>query len=194
MSTKSPASRWLKLAAVLVLIAVIITVFATGAYERIDPVAIQLALQDAGIWGAVLFVVAFGLIQPLHISAHVFIIAATLVWPPGEALLYAWLGSMAAAATCYGFGAWVGEEWISERLPDRFAKRMGKVQDHSFKSTLGVKLLFFTTPSLQMAFGAFKVDFRKCMAATGIAHAIYIIPEVLLGDQIAAWASTVWGG
>lgn len=194
MSTKSPTSRWLKLAAVLLLVAVTITVFATGAYERVDPVAIQTTLQDAGLWGGLLFILAFAVLQPLHISAHIFIIAATLVWGPGEAILYAWTGSMAAAAVCYAFGAWVGEDWLAERLPDRFAKRMGQVQDHSFKATLGVKLLFFTTPILQMAFGAFKVDFRKCMAATAIGHAAYIIPEVLLGDQIAAWAGAAWGG
>ncbi len=194
MSTPSPKSHWPKLIAVLVLVAITVTIFATGAYERIDPVAIQGTLQDAGLWGGLLFILAFAVLQPLHISAHVFIIAATLVWGPGEAILYAWTGSMAAAAVCYAFGNWVGEDWMAERLPDRFALRMNKIQAHSFKATLGVKLLFFTTPTLQMAFGAFKVDFRKCMAATAIAHAIYIIPEVLLGDQIAAWASSVWGG
>jgi uncharacterized membrane protein YdjX (TVP38/TMEM64 family) len=193
LNTTLTNGQWVKLSAVLLLVGGIVTIFATGAYERIDPMAIQAALQDAGIWGGLLFVLAFGLLHPLHISAHVFILSATLVWPPGEAVLYAWLGSLAAAASGYGFGAWVGEEWIAKRLPERFAKRMSRVQEHSFKATLVAKLLFFTTPILQMAFGSFKVDFRKCMAATAIAHALYIVPEVLLGEQIAAWATSVWG-
>lgn len=194
MSSTSKSNNRLKVAALLALVLVTVLVFATGAYERIEPEAIQLALQQAGLWGGLLFILAFAVLQPLHISAHVFIIGATLVWGPGEAILYAWVGSMVAAAVCYAFGAWVGEDWIAHRLPERFSKRMGQVQAHSFKATLGVKLLFFTTPILQMSFGAFKVDFRKCMAATAIAHAVYIIPEVLLGDQIAAWASSIWGG
>lgn len=179
--------RRIKLAAVLALVLTTIGVFASGAHEHIQPERIQAALLEAGPLGGVLYVVAFGLLQPLHISAHAFIIAASLVWPPVTAILLAFLGSMACAAVCYGFGAWVGEDWVRERLPDRFLPHLERVQEHSFKATLGVKLLFFTTPVLQMAFGAFKVRFWPCMAATAIIHLLYVVPEVLLGGKVLEW-------
>lgn len=179
--------RRIKLGAVLALVAITIGVFASGAHEQIQPEKIQAALLAAGIWGGVLYVVAFGVIQPLHISAHVFIVAASLVWPPGTAILLAFLGSMACAALSYGFGAWVGEDWVRERLPDKFLPHLERVQEHSFKATLGVKLVFFTTPVLQMAFGAFKVRFWPCMAATALIHLLYVVPEVLLGGKVVEW-------
>ncbi|MCZ7685655.1 MAG: hypothetical protein M5U28_45505 [Sandaracinaceae bacterium] len=68
---------------VLLLLAVAagVTLYLSGAFD--DPERTVAVVRSAGAWGALAFVLAFALFQPLGVSGHVFGLAAAAIWGAG---------------------------------------------------------------------------------------------------------------
>lgn len=180
-------TRWLKGVALAVVVVATVGLWASGTAQEMDAEVIRTWLLAAGIWGGLLYIVAVAVIQPLHVSIYIWLVGASLVWDPPTAMLLGWLGCMGAALTSFVFGRWVGQEWFDDKLPKRFRRYNERLETHTFQTVLILRLIFFTTPVVQYAYGASKVRFWPWLAAMGLGAVPYVVGTVWVGESITAW-------
>ncbi len=181
------AKNILRLVLALLVLVAVLTAWQTGLYEKLSVESVRRWLLDAGPWGGVLFVLAVSVLQPMHLSMHAFILAASQVWPPLEAMLYCFLGLMGAALSSFGFARFMAAEWVQARIPDKLKPYEARLEDKTFTTVLILRLLFFTTPMVQFSYGVLKLRFWPWMAAMALGSLPYVVIEVLLGSQLQAW-------
>jgi uncharacterized membrane protein YdjX (TVP38/TMEM64 family) len=168
-------------------VAAAIGLVATGAYDELSAGAMRSWLQNSGPWGPTVFLVAFAVLQPLGLAAHVFILGATLVWSPGPALLLSWLGTVAAGCTAFAFARFVGHDWIQSRLPLRIRGYDDALAKRGFRTVLALRLLFFTFGPMQFMLGVSRVRFLPFVTASALGVLPLIVLEVIVGGNLAAW-------
>lgn len=183
--------NWLRVALILV----VAGLFAAGWYfdieDRIDVDLVRDTLQGFGPFGGLVFIAVVAVLQPLHISVHMFLLAASLVWPPAEAILYGWLATIASGLTSFVFGRFMAREWVEKNIPERFRKYQDRLEKNTFKTVLLLRLIFFTTPMLQFMYGAVRLRFWPWFAATCIGNLPTVVVVILLGWKITAWLETL---
>jgi uncharacterized membrane protein YdjX (TVP38/TMEM64 family) len=180
-------SRWPKVVVGVVILAAVLALVMSGAYESMSPVGIRERVLSWGMWGPVLFVVAFALLQPVGVAAHVFIVGATLVWSPLESLALSMTGAIAASAIAFWFARWMGREWVQARLPARLQRWDGQLATHGFRTVLVMRLLLFTFGPMQLMLGVSKVRFGSYLAASALGMLPMIALESFVGASVVGW-------
>jgi uncharacterized membrane protein YdjX (TVP38/TMEM64 family) len=167
----------MKLLVAAALVAAVAGVYASGLHHQLAPEAMGQALRDAGPAGAVGFVLALSLLQPMGISVFLFLLTASLVWSAPAAIGLAWLGSLGSATVSFGFA----------RIPQRLRRYDKRLERDGFRTVLVLRLVFFTNPWLQLLFGVSKLRFRSMMLATAIGNLPWVVFWILLGASARAW-------
>jgi len=180
-SVPSPSRARLLLALVYVALVVALVVLDVDLAEG------QAWLRQAGAWGLLAFVAAFALLQPLGLAAHVFIVAAALVWTPWVALLASWSGAVLAGCVAFGFARYVGRQWVQDRLPPRLRKWDEQLAERGFRTVLTMRLLLFTFGPMQLMFGVSRVGFGAFVAGSALGLLPMIAAETWVGGSIVAW-------
>ena len=83
-----------KIALVAVVVSLFAWFYASGSYEEVDPQAMRVWIRNAGVWGGVLFVVAYSCLQPFGVNGLLFLLSAPLIWSPTDAFLLNWVGTV----------------------------------------------------------------------------------------------------
>jgi uncharacterized membrane protein YdjX (TVP38/TMEM64 family) len=182
-----PSRRWPKVVAGVAILAAAIALVASGEYESMSPAGIRERVLSWGMWGPVLFVLAFALLQPLGVAAHVFIVGATLVWPPVTSLFLSWTGAVLASAASFYLARWMGREWVQARLPARLQKWNGRLATHGFRTVLVMRLLFFTFGPMQLMLGVSRVRFGPYLVASALGMLPMIALESFVGASLVGW-------
>ena len=185
------AKNWLRLLLLLVVGGLFVAGWYFDVEDRIDVDLVRDTLEGFGPLGGLVFVLAVSILQPLHISIHVFLLAASVVWDPAEAILYGWLATLGSGLTSFAFGRFMARDWVQANLPEKFRKYEAKLERNTFKTVLVLRLIFFTTPMLQFFYGAVKLRFWPWFAATAIGNLPTVVVVVLLGWKITAWLETL---
>ncbi|MBC8067087.1 MAG: TVP38/TMEM64 family protein [Deltaproteobacteria bacterium] len=187
MLPPSARGRWLKLAVGLLLLAGVVALLLADVHRSLDPAAMRERLLGWGPWGPAAFLLAFAVLQPVGVSAHAFIVAATLVWSPFAGMLLSWAGVLASSTTSFWFGRWMGREWVQSRLPARLRRWDGALEDHGFRTVLVMRLLLFTLGPMQLMLGVSKVRFGSYLAATAIGVLPVVAIESYIGGAVVDW-------
>ena len=147
----------------------------------------QAWLRHAGGWGIAAFVVAFALLQPLGVAAHVFIVLAAVVWAPWVALLASWSGAILAGCVAFAFARYVGRQWVQDRLPPRLRAWDERLTERGFRTVLTMRLLLFTFGPMQLMFGVSRVGFVAFVAGSALGLLPMIAAETWVGGSVVAW-------
>lgn len=185
---ETPASRrWPRVVVALVVVAAIAALFATGSVDDLSPAALRTRLLAWGAWGPLAFLVAYALLQPIGLSSHVFIVAASLVWSPTLGMILSWTGTLIASAVAFAFARWMGREWVQRRLPARLRRWDDALAAHGFRTVLVMRLLLFTFGPMQLMLGISTVRFVPFLAATALGVLPLIALESYVGAGVIAW-------
>jgi uncharacterized membrane protein YdjX (TVP38/TMEM64 family) len=168
-------------------VAGVVAFVASGAHESLSVDGVRNWVAEAGPWGPLLFVALFALTQPFGLSAHAFILASSLVWPPMVSFPLSWVGAMAATAVSYGFARYVGQDWVQARLPEKIRSYDDRLAIRGFRTVIMLRLLFFSFAPLQLMFGVSQVRFRDVMAGTAVGMLPVMAAEVFLGASAFDW-------
>ena len=84
----------LKIAFAALLAGAVAWIYASGAYQELDPATMRVWFRKAGPWGGVLFIGAYACLQPFGVNGLVFLLSAPLIWSPTEAFLLNWAGTV----------------------------------------------------------------------------------------------------
>lgn len=174
--------RWLRFLVGLAMLGCVIALVASGVVDDLSPSALRGHLLDSGPWGPALFVLAFALLQPFGLSAHVFIVGAALVWPPLVAMTLSWIGAVLAGCTSFGFARFMGRDWVQARLPERVRRYDERLATRGFETVLVMRLLLFTFGPMQLMFGVSRVRFVPFL----LASAIGLLPMTAIESFVGA--------
>jgi len=177
----------LKIAIAAVVASIIAWVYASGAYEEFDPARMRVWFQDAGPWGGVLFIAAYSCLQPFGVNGLVFLLSAPLIWSPTEAFLLNWAGTVGTGLFSFAVARFVARDWIQERLPRRIRRFDDRLRTDGLRTVFLLRLVFYTTPTIQWALGVSKVSFVPLVVGTVLGVAPFTLMTTLIGVRVAAW-------
>ncbi|MGB5703142.1 MAG: VTT domain-containing protein [Polyangiales bacterium] len=162
-------------------------VYVSGAYEQFDPATMRDWIRAAGPWGALLFVASYSSLQPFGVNGLVFLLSAPLIWTPTEAFLLNWAGTVGTGLFSYAGARFMVRSWLQERLPQRVRRFDDRLRTQGFRTVLLLRLVFYTTPSVQWALGVSQVRFVPFLLASILGVAPFTLGTTLVGIRVAAW-------
>lgn len=182
---------WRKLGLLSFLSAAVVGLYASGLHEQIDARGLQAWVRGAGAWGGVAFVVAHAVLQPLGVRSVLFLVTAPLLWSPATAFFLSWLGAIAASMVAFAAARFVAQEWAQRRAPARIRALDAKLAEDGFRTVTLLRLLFYTTPALQLGLGISRVPMRSFVLGTIVGVFPFTLIMTLLGAELSAflWSS-----
>ena len=177
----------LKIALAALVAAFVAWVYVSGAYEQFDPATMRDWVRAAGPWGGLLFVLSYSCLQPFGLNGLVFLLSAPLIWSPTEAFFLNWAGTVGTGLFSYAGARFFVRDWLQARLPPRVRRFDERLQTHGFRTVFLLRLVFYTTPSVQWALGVSRVRFFPFLMATILGVAPFTLGTTLVGVRVAAW-------
>jgi uncharacterized membrane protein YdjX (TVP38/TMEM64 family) len=162
-----------------------VALYLGGAFD--DPERTVLVIRRAGAWGALAYLAAFSLIQPLGVSGHVFTLAAAVVWGGWIGFGLALAGAVASACVSFGYARYVAFEWVQARIPERVREYEKWLVARGLYGVVVYRLLTFTMPPAQLLIGTLRVPFRTMLAGTAIGFVPAVGVDIFLGGELWAW-------
>ena len=162
-------------------------IYVSGAYERLDPALLRDWVRAAGPWGGLLFVASYSVLQPFGVNGLVFLLSAPLIWDPTEAFLLNWAGTVGTGLFSFAGARFFVRDWLQARLPRRVRQFDERLQTRAFRTVFLLRLIFYTTPSVQWALGASRVRFAPFFGASVLGVAPFTLGTTLIGVRVAAW-------
>ncbi len=162
-------------------------IYASGAYQQLDPAIMRVWFREAGAWGAVLFIAAYACLQPFGVNGLLFLLSAPLIWSPAEAFLLNWVGTVGSGLFSFWAARFVARDWVQARLPKRIRRFDDRLYSQGFRTVFLLRLVFYTAPSVQWALGVSRVGFSPFLVGTVLGVAPFTLMTTLLGVRGAAW-------
>jgi len=170
----------------------IITLFLNR--DQINPEAIHNPLRELGVPGMLLFLVVFCIFQPLYVSVYIFIAAATLTWEPITAFVLSYMGVLGSGITSFAFSRYLAQDLARSRIPASIKRYDERLEAKGFQTVLLLRILFYTTPIVQMFLGVSRVRYGPFLAGTAIGILPTTLIVVFLGSGIFSWLGSVLQG
>ena len=149
-----------RLALIGLVLMVLAIAYKTGVLAQFSSLAMaRQTLLSLGAWGYVVFVVAYGALQPFGIPGTIFIFVAPLIWRFPIALSLSMAGTMAASVVGFSFARFVARDWLAPKIPARFAKYNDALEKRAFVTVVVLRLIFWMPQALHAFLGLSKVPF-----------------------------------
>lgn len=176
------STRWFKpVLGITILGAILLTGYATGITESLDVATIQAWMQQWGMLGLALFLVAFIAGNLLSIPGMLFITAAVLAYGPWTGGAVAWTGALIACLSSYTIAkqfrpdARNADEQASKPRPKWVEAMLSKLEDCPVAIIFVLRLLMIASPPLNYALAFSKITTRQYVLGT----ALGLLPPVI---------------
>lgn len=161
-------SRWLRVGLLLAVVSAVLLAWASGVGQYLEVERFESLLRDLGIWGPVLYVLSFALLEPFGVLGIIFVVPGSLVWDWGTLFLLSWLGSVGAGIVGFSFARTIGREWVTQHLPERLHAYDERLASQGLRTVIFVRLVFFIMPPAHWALGLSRVSFGTFVLGTAI--------------------------
>jgi uncharacterized membrane protein YdjX (TVP38/TMEM64 family) len=164
--------------------------WASGLYSQATPERVAELVDRAGILGPLAFIALFAAAEVVHVPGVLFVIAASVLWPPAVAIPTAYAGAMTAALVVFFVARRIVPASLRERLPERLLRYEARLETHGLLTVIALRLVLFLLPAVHWLLGASRVSFRDYFLGTAIGLAPGVIGIALLGRQaVEHWDS-----
>ena len=181
------------LALPLAVAAVAGALWVTGTLEGLDLPGLRAALARTGPLAPAAFVLGFAALQPLGVSAHLFLVLAGLLWPPTLALPLGMVALLAAASVSFGAARHLGREAVQDRIPSRVAAHERRLVERGLPAVVTARLVFFTFFPVGLLMGLTNLRWRDYLVGTALGCLPVAAVDVLLAPQAAVWLGLIPG-
>lgn len=187
-----PASQSSRLLRVrLVVLGVVLAVAAfgylSGLYQYLAPDRLSGLVSEAGVWGPVILVVSFSVLEPFGAPGVIFLLAAATLWPFWLAFLVNWLGATGAGMIGFAFARYLGRSWVEGRMPARLQAWDRRLSEKGLPAVILFRLLFFLNPVSHWALGLSGVTAPTALLGTVLGFAPAIALWTFFGAEILVW-------
>ena len=160
----------------------LLAAWAAGLFDLLgDPELLRSKLLAMGPWGYVVYLIAFAFLQPAGVPGVALIFASTYVWPKPVAYGLSLVGAMLGATLGFYFSRFIGRDWVSARLPERFRKYDERIASRGLSTAFFLRIVFWMNPFVHALFGISRVSFSRYAIGTLLGY----VPSL----AIAVWAS-----
>jgi len=166
--------------------------WASGLYSAMTPEHVAELVARAGILGPIAFVALFSAAEIVHLPGVLFVLGASLLWPPAVAIPTAYAGALTASVVVFVLSRHIVAADLLKRLPDWLLRYETHLESHGFRTVLGLRLVLFMLPTVHWLLGASRVSFRDYFLGTALGLAPGVLLYVLLGRQALAHWDTLW--
>jgi uncharacterized membrane protein YdjX (TVP38/TMEM64 family) len=156
-----------------------------GILDRFgSPEKIKATLLELGPSAYVIFVLAFGLLQPFGLPATAFIWGAPLVWDWPVAFALSMAGTLIASVVGFSFARFVARDWVTQRIPRSWHRYEEAVERRAFATVFWLRLIFWMPPPLHFFFAVTKVGFWIHLAASFLGYIPPLLFVSYFGDDV----------
>lgn len=194
-----PARRELKIALILLVVAMLVAAHQTGVLRQFgDPAEVKRTLVGLGPWGYAAFIAAYTALQPFGVPGTVFVWAAPLIWPWQIAFVLSMTGTMTASVVGFSFSRFIARDWVAARLPPRFAKYDDALRRRAFATVFVLRFVFWMPQVLHAFFGVSQVPFWTHFWGSLAGYFVPLLLVSYFGPQLFDWLRaqppSVWIG
>lgn len=174
--------RRVRVAVVIALAVALGVLWWTGALaELADPDYIRGIVRDAGPVAPLVFVLLQIPLNLLFLGGVPAWLSATL-WPLPWAILYSWVGTVAASTGTYVLGRYAGTRWLGMRIPRRLQRLERRFDRAPVRTVATWRMLLWINPGVDLLMAAARVPMRSYLVGTALGLALPTGLRVAVGD------------
>ena len=175
-----------RIALVAAVALVLVTAWWLGLFALLsNPEQAAELLRSMGVWGYVLYVASFALLEPFFVPGILFIFPAALIWPSWLAFVLSLLGATGAGAVGFVFARFLARDWVSAHIPERVRRWDEGLAARPIRTVVLIRLLFFLLPPAHWALGLSAVRFPALIVGTLIGFIPGIAALTFVGGGLA---------
>ena len=172
----------------LVLVALLAVGHFTGASEYMTRENIAHFMQSLGIWGFLLFLLAFALGELVHVPGFVFVFAALIAYGRLWGALAGYAGALVAVTVAFYLVRIVGGRALTEIKQPLIKKALGPLEKHPIRTVALLRSVLWFLPALNYALGLSAIRYRDYILGSAIGFVVPIVIFSVLFD----WAMSFW--
>ena len=159
-----------RLRTVLLLAAIALVVwlaFASGLVDHVsDQDRLQATVEDAGVWGPLLFVGLMVLLVPLNVPGLIFVIPATTLFGLVGGIALSLLGGFLASAVGIVAARHLGRDVFAARMPPRVKRWEARLAERGFWAVVVLRSFTFLLQPVDWLCGVSSMPMRTALAGT----------------------------
>ena len=180
-------SRRQRLGLAIGVLAALVAAWQSGAFAWVTHENIRHLLAESGVWGPVLYVLTFALLEPFGVPGAVFILPASLAWEPEFAIAMSVLGATGAGIVSYLLARGVIGDAFEQRLPVRLRAFTATAREHPLRTVIAVRVLFGLAAPAHWALALSGVRFGSFVVGSLVGFVPPMAAFVLFGRAAIAW-------
>ena len=162
-------------------LALLLVAWRSGVFAYVTHEHIHQLLAESGIWGPVLYVLAFALFEPFGVPGAVFVLPASIAWETDFAVAMSVLGATGAGIVSYVLARGVIGDTFEQRLPARLRLFTATAREHPLRTVIAVRILFGLAAPAHWA-----------LSLSGVRFGAFVVGS-LVGFIPPMWAFVVFG-
>jgi uncharacterized membrane protein YdjX (TVP38/TMEM64 family) len=174
------------LLAIGVLVALLVA-WRTGVFAWVTHDNIHRMLGETGVWGPLIYVAAFALLEPFGVPGAVFVLPASLAWPADFAIAMSVLGATGAGVTSYVLARGVLGDAFEQRLPARLRALTATAREHPLRTVIVVRLFFGLAAPAHWALALSGVRFGALVVGSVVGFIPPMALFVIFGRALIEW-------
>jgi uncharacterized membrane protein YdjX (TVP38/TMEM64 family) len=182
---QAPAQRvrWGRIAAFVVLVVgLVVAGRLSGLTAELSTERVRTTMMAAGVWGPILFVLAFCLGELVHVPGTVFVAAAVVAYGRVGGGALALVGAIISVSASFVVVRWVGGKPLGA-IRWRFMHRiLAYLEGHPVRTVLILRLVLWMAPELNYALALSNVGYRPYLVGSALGLVAPIGGTVLLFD------------
>ena len=162
-------------------------VYCTGLSQSRAPDRLRPRLTEAGVWGPIVIVLLFSILEPFGTPGAIFLLTAATLWSFPLAFLVNWLGATGAGMVGFAFARYLGRDWVEHRMPSRLRLWDERLSGRGISGVVLFRLFFFLNPASHWALGLSSVPAPTALVGTLIGFIPPIVLWTYFGAEILDW-------
>lgn len=149
------------------IVAVVGLAFGTGLVDHVsDQARLQKTVDDAGLWGPVLFLALMILFVPLNVPGLVFVIPSTTLFGTVPGIALSLIGGFVASAVGIVAARRLGRAALENRLPARIRRWEARLCERGFWAVVLLRSFTFLLQPVDWLCGLSSMPMRTVLAGT----------------------------
>ena len=145
----------------------VVLAFAAGLVDHVsDQDRLRSSVEDAGLWGPLLFVGLMVLLVPLNVPGLVFVIPSTTLFGFAGGIGLSLLGGFLASAVGIVLARHLGREAFASRMPARVKRWEERLSEHGFWAVVVLRSFTFLLQPVDWLCGVSSIPMRTALAGT----------------------------
>jgi uncharacterized membrane protein YdjX (TVP38/TMEM64 family) len=158
--------KWL--VAALVIVGFVLLWWAGLLEQLSDTQWLQQQLENAGLLGPLLFILAVCLLFPLFMAGPLIWLSGT-IWPVPMAILYSCIAALLGGLLFFLLARWLGQEWAERHIPEKVRKYEAKLEAYPTRTIIILRLVLWINPAVDILIGVSRVSTANYCLSSAVA-------------------------